>query len=290
MSKLTRDKTTPPASRGLLPRSRLPKLKLPPTPAERAARSYRVGYGKPPSDHRFKPGQSGNSKGRPKGAKNKTPRLNEERLKSIVIAEAYRGIKVNDGPRQVTMPIAQAVVRSLAVNAVKGHARAQRLFAELLSSVETSNKALHDQWVNTALDYKNRWTAEIERCKRLGLPDPDPVPHPDHIEMDLATGEIVVDGPMTPQQRDAGRTVIRNLMDNLDEIDWLERAAARTRDPERRRFYLDQVEQEVAYITRTKEQMTRVPWLIRAWADAVKAQGHGARSTKKRAIAAAMTN
>lgn len=28
-----------------------------------------VGYGKPPTEHRFKPGQSGNPRGRPKGAK-----------------------------------------------------------------------------------------------------------------------------------------------------------------------------------------------------------------------------
>ncbi|MDH3581687.1 MAG: DUF5681 domain-containing protein [Hyphomicrobiales bacterium] len=32
--------------------------------------SYEVGYGKPPKDTRFKPGQSGNRKGRPKGTKN----------------------------------------------------------------------------------------------------------------------------------------------------------------------------------------------------------------------------
>ena len=32
--------------------------------------SYKVGYGKPPKDTRFKPGQSGNRKGRPKGTKN----------------------------------------------------------------------------------------------------------------------------------------------------------------------------------------------------------------------------
>ena len=40
--------------------------------------SYDVGYGKPPASTRFKPGQSGNPKGRPKGANNKKPKLNEE--------------------------------------------------------------------------------------------------------------------------------------------------------------------------------------------------------------------
>ena len=32
---------------------------------------YDVGYGKPPLERRFKPGKSGNRKGRPKGAKNR---------------------------------------------------------------------------------------------------------------------------------------------------------------------------------------------------------------------------
>jgi Family of unknown function (DUF5681) len=33
------------------------------------AASYEVGYGRPPRHSRFKPGQSGNPKGRPKGSK-----------------------------------------------------------------------------------------------------------------------------------------------------------------------------------------------------------------------------
>lgn len=38
---------------------------------------YDVGYGKPPVATRFKQGQSGNPKGRPKGAKNKRSALFE---------------------------------------------------------------------------------------------------------------------------------------------------------------------------------------------------------------------
>lgn len=49
---------------------------------------YEVGYGKPPEDTRFRKGQSGNPRGRPKGAKNKLPALNEERMKTIILEEA----------------------------------------------------------------------------------------------------------------------------------------------------------------------------------------------------------
>ena len=37
-------------------------------------RDYEVGYGKPPKEHRFKKGQSGNPRGRPKDAKFSRPR------------------------------------------------------------------------------------------------------------------------------------------------------------------------------------------------------------------------
>ena len=89
-------------------------------------KSYAVGYGKPPSDARFKPGQSGNPRGRPRAKSKPTQLPQDERLKVIILEEAYRAIKVKDGDKQVTVPMAQAIVRSLAVTAAKGNTRAQR--------------------------------------------------------------------------------------------------------------------------------------------------------------------
>lgn len=171
-------------------------------PIQKPDASYEVGYGKPPATTRFKPGTSGNPRGRPKGAKNRLPKLNEERLKSIILQEAYRDITVRDGARNVTIPMAQAVMRSLAVNAAKGQHRAQRLFAEMLSTTERQNKQLADEWLSTAMDYKIEWDQELERRKRLGITDlPDPVPHPDHIKIDLNTGEARVEGPWTKEEK-----------------------------------------------------------------------------------------
>lgn len=164
---------------------------------------YEVGYGKPPAHSRFRPGQSGNPRGRPRGSRNKPPppALHEERLKALILEEAYRTISVNDASGARAMPMAQAVIRSVAVNAAKGQQRAQRLFTQLLATTEKENRRLHDEYLDVAITYKVEWERELERRARLGLTGPEPLPHPDHVVVDMRTGTVRIAGPATKEEK-----------------------------------------------------------------------------------------
>ena len=78
-------------------------------------RNYTVGRGRPPQHTRFKPGQSGNPGGRPKGTRNLAADLEEE---------LHRKIVVKEGNETKTVSKQRALVTSLVNNGIKGDGRA----------------------------------------------------------------------------------------------------------------------------------------------------------------------
>jgi hypothetical protein len=213
----------------------------PPPPPDAAA--YEVGYAKPPTSTRFKSGRSGNPKGRPRGARNRRRGPNEERLKQIIVDEAYRAIKMNEGDKRVTISMAEAIVRSVAVNAAKGLHRSQRLFAELLSATERANKHHHDEWLKAAIEYKVDWEAELERRRTLGIVAPDPLPHPDDIVIDMRTGEVLIKGPLTKEEK-AIWDRMRDRVVRCDEA--IATLSAMLKDP-KQKSYRHLMEEEIAH-------------------------------------------
>lgn len=76
---------------------------------------YQVGYKKPPPHSRFRPGESGNPEGRPKGAKNLETDLREELGERITVRE---------GERQRRISKQRALLKSLTARAIKGDTKA----------------------------------------------------------------------------------------------------------------------------------------------------------------------
>ena len=81
---------------------------------DQAGQAYAVGYAKPPSRSRFRPGQSGNVKGRPRGRKNLKTLIKQAMTATITVQEGTSG-------RQVTK-LEGVVLRQLQ-NALKGNDR-----------------------------------------------------------------------------------------------------------------------------------------------------------------------
>lgn len=209
----------------------------------KARPGYDVGYARPPEENRFTKGKSGNPRGRPKGAKNKKPALNAERMKAILMEEAYRDITVRDGDRNVTVPMAQAIIRSMAVNAVKGQHRSQRLFSELLSAIERQDRELHDTWLETAIEYKIEWERELARRARLGITNlPEPLPHPDHVIIDMREGTAKVVGPSTKEEKAECDKWAARKVDFTHELEELAAQLETETDPDIRKVLEEEID------------------------------------------------
>ena len=120
-----------------------------------------VGYGNPPRHTRFKPGQSGNPRGRPKGSKN---------LRSIVETRASEKVMVtlNGEPREMTRK--DLIVSSLMAKAAKGDIPALRLALPLLERSEEAGDleaaGAFDRGHYKALLAEMDWLAEVQQAHK----------------------------------------------------------------------------------------------------------------------------
>lgn len=70
---------------------------------------YDVGYGKPPIHSRFKPGRSGNSRGRPRGRRNLITELEEALAQKVTVTENGRTRKLSKREVMVVTAVNKAV-------------------------------------------------------------------------------------------------------------------------------------------------------------------------------------
>jgi hypothetical protein len=85
---------------------------------------YEVGYRKPPKATQFRRGQSGNPKGRPKGAQNFT---------TVVRRTARLGVSLLENGRRRRVSTQEAVLLRLREKALAGDARALDTYLELMA-------------------------------------------------------------------------------------------------------------------------------------------------------------
>jgi hypothetical protein len=110
---------------------------------------YDVGYGRPPKHSQFKPGRSGNPKGRPPKSKN---------VDTLIKSELDATVTIKEGGRELRITKREAIVKQFVNSALKGDPRKLLLMLKYLEKQQEP-----DPYVPTASD-------DAELLKLLGGP------------------------------------------------------------------------------------------------------------------------
>lgn len=240
-----------------------------------------VGYGRPPREHQFAPGQSGNPKGRPKGAKNKPPKAWQGRMLQIAQAEAFREIPVRGGEATVRIPLVQAVLRSAGVSALKGKVGAQRLMLEVAREAEATaererREADRERQEIFELTFQRKEEARAEvarrkaavaagRAEAVGPSNvtyaDDLLPHPDDLILDPVAGEVRLVGPLASDQREAWHAMLTVCDGYLQHVELLGAMLEASSCPKQRAALQKGIEAALRWLA--KFRMGMPPWVDR---------------------------
>jgi hypothetical protein len=107
--------------------------------------TFSVGYGKPPAHTQFKPGQSGNPKGRRKGQRN---------VRTVVEEALNQRIRIREGDRTRSLTKLEVVILTMITGALKGDAKALASLIAVMRSLGMTGEppAANDQKPFTADD------------------------------------------------------------------------------------------------------------------------------------------
>ena len=185
-----------------------------------------VGYKRPPAGTRFKKGQSGNPKGRPKRDGGTGTPLTRD----LVLREGQRMITIREGEENRQIPTIEAVIRAENVTAIKGNPYAQRHVIQTFAWAERERRAKIAEDVRFWSDYVEKYRAVIASAEKEGLEPPATLPHPEDVVINDEAGVRFI-GPTN----EAGLARVREncaLRDVLIMQDALDRRLAGVTDDE----------------------------------------------------------
>jgi len=120
---------------------------------------YEVGYGKPPKKSRFKEGETGNSKGRPKGKRN---------IATVLNAILNEKVIINENGRKRSVTKLEASIKQVVNRATAGDLPSMRLLIQLVPAVN-AELAKDTPTLSNKADDKQLLTQLLERVKYANL-------------------------------------------------------------------------------------------------------------------------
>lgn len=160
-----------------------------------------VGYGRPPAEHRFRKGVSGNPRGRPRKRLPAQDGLGSHDVNGVILQEAYRTVSVREGDKTVDLTVIEAAVRALGLSAIKGNRLAQVAFAEMVDRAASKRVAERTEAIDHAREHIAWCKEEFARCDARGEPRPSLLPHPDDIFLNVSTGLLHIIGPKDEREK-----------------------------------------------------------------------------------------
>jgi hypothetical protein len=110
-------------------------------PGDQEVVGRRVGYCAPPITSRFRPGQSGNPRGRPRGTRN---------LSTVVASALGERVAITENGRRRRITKLEAAIKQLVNRAAAGEARATALLIQLAQANEAKASLPHAERVDEA--------------------------------------------------------------------------------------------------------------------------------------------
>ena len=138
-----------------------PRKRKPPTKKRTgpAAADNDVGYGKPPRANQFKPGESGNPKGRPKGARSEATILQD-------LLQHKIGLSEHGKTRRITLH--EAILRRIAEDCLKGNTKSAAFLLNryhAMTSNEPDESGLSDDEQNVLETYLKKFQLNLDPKK-----------------------------------------------------------------------------------------------------------------------------
>jgi Family of unknown function (DUF5681) len=192
-------------------------------------------FQKPPVEHRFKKGQSGNPNGRPRKKRLAASGGGiTDRLHAMALDEATRLVTVREGDKVSKIPALQAVFRIMFRAASQGDTKAGRQILDVIASAESGRADRASEILRYTAEYKERYLAVFEKHEREGLAPPEIYPHPDDLVIDETTGEVSIDGPISKEQAGARKAVREQALESM--LRYFEVKDALVKDPTNRQL------------------------------------------------------